>query len=385
MATTQDFKQLKFDLLSLNTKGIRGYTKRQKIFTYVDKQNPDIIFLQETHSTKEIEAIWKKQGKGDMFFSHGSNNSKGVLTLIKNDLDFQLVSKSIDDGGRYIILKAIVQETLFLLVNIYAPDKEKEQVPFFENLKKLIKSMLDNDNEIPHILIGGDHNAHLNQKLDSDNELAPIKRSVKEIEKIMIDFNLVDIRRLRNPEYKRYTWRQKTPLRQRRLDYWLVSDEIQEDIEKADILPAILSDHSAIILKINSVPQSNRGPYYWKFNTSLLSDENYSRLINSEYINWLKEFEYVSDKRVLWDLVKYRIRQTTMKYSKQKAAERRCRMQNLHEIIKTYEKECEANPSQNNYAALEEMKLAYDSELDHIVKGCIVRSRINWYENGEKK
>ena len=40
--------------------------------------------------------------------------------------------------------------------------------------------------------------------------------------------------------------------------------------------------------------------------------------------------------------------------------------------------------SQNNYAALEEIKLAYDSELDHIVKGCIVSSRINWYENGEK-
>ena len=160
MAPTKYFKHLKFDLLSLNTKGIRGYTKRQKILTYVDKQNPDIIFLQETHSTKEIEAIWKKKGKSDMFFSHGSNNSKGVLTLIKNDLDFQLVSKAIEDGGRYIILKAIVQQTLFLLVNIYAPDKEKQKVPFFENLKKLIESMLDNDDEIPHILIGGDHNAH---------------------------------------------------------------------------------------------------------------------------------------------------------------------------------------------------------------------------------
>ena len=49
----------------------------------------DIIFLQETCSTRDIENIWRKQWKVEMFFSHGSNHSRGVLVLMKDNLDFK--------------------------------------------------------------------------------------------------------------------------------------------------------------------------------------------------------------------------------------------------------------------------------------------------------
>ena len=41
-------------------------------------------------------------------------------------------------------------------------------------------------------------------------------------------------------------------------------------------------------------------------------------MINTEYPNWLREFEEITDKRVLWDLIKYRIRQVSIAYSKDK-------------------------------------------------------------------
>ena len=50
----------------------------------------DIIFLQETCSTRDIENIWRKQWKVEMFFSHGSNHSRGVLVLIKDILKCKL-------------------------------------------------------------------------------------------------------------------------------------------------------------------------------------------------------------------------------------------------------------------------------------------------------
>ena len=34
---------------------------------------------------------------------------------------------------------------------------------------------------------------------------------------------------------------------------------------------------------------------------------------------WLNEFDKVTDKRLLWDLIKYRIRQVSIEYSKEKA------------------------------------------------------------------
>jgi len=95
----------------------------------------------------------------------------------------------------------------------------------------------------------------------------------------------------------------------------LIEKSLQEDIEKVDIVPSIKSDHSSIILKINSLSEHQRGPSYWKFNTSLLEDTDYITLIKEKYEIWLEEFKEIRDKRVLWDLIKYRIRQITMNYT----------------------------------------------------------------------
>ena len=43
----------------------------------------------------------------------------------------------------------------------------------------------------------------------------------------------------------------------------------------------------------------------------LLNDENFVLLINQSVPLWLDEFKEVIDKRVLLDLIKYRIRQVT--------------------------------------------------------------------------
>ena len=49
------------------------------------------------------------------------------------------------------------------------------------------------------------------------------------------ELDLVDISRIRKPTVTRFTWRQKKPIIQRHLDYWLVSDSLQDDIDSVDI------------------------------------------------------------------------------------------------------------------------------------------------------
>ena len=83
-----------------------------------------------------------------------------------------------------------------------------------------------------------------------------------------------------------------------------------------EIISAIRSDHSAIALSVNSLEEDERGPSFWKFNSTLINDQEYCDLLRLEYKNWLEEFKEVNDKRVLWDLVKYKIRQRTIIYSK---------------------------------------------------------------------
>ena len=144
---------INFKLLSLNARGIRSFDKRKTIFNWLCKSGADLCFLQETYSSKEVENIWRKQWKGDMFFSHGSSHSRGVLILVRDQLDFKLLSSRVDDQGRYILLHAMIQDTPFLLINIYAPNKCAEQSEFFKSISNEIKTCVTLDCSI--VLGGG--------------------------------------------------------------------------------------------------------------------------------------------------------------------------------------------------------------------------------------
>ena len=73
---------------------------------WLKEQKSDIIFLQETYSTAEVEDILRTQWQSKLFFSHGTCHSCGVMVLVRGDLDFNLSSIRTDDEGRYIVLEA---------------------------------------------------------------------------------------------------------------------------------------------------------------------------------------------------------------------------------------------------------------------------------------
>ena len=296
-----------------------------KQFTWIKKQKADIAFLQETYSSQEIENQFKLQWRGKMLFAHGTNHSKGVLILFSENLQIDIRHVLEDSEGRYIFVDALVQDAPFLLVNL------------FDGVANTLENMsLDHNCQI---IIGGDFNCHLDPSLDNLGGRIESKSSVKNINEIMTANDLIDIWRIRNPDKKQFTCTQKKPLVRRRLDYWLVSTGIQE----TNIIPAIKSDHSAITLTLNSLDKQKFGPSYWKFNSSLLEDASYIQLISSNYPKWLDEFKDVDDKRVLWDLIKYRIRQVSIKYSKQKARERRARLATAERNVKQCDLLCNSD------------------------------------------
>ena len=371
-----------FKLISLNARGIRTSRKRKAVFKWVTNQMADICFLQETYSTKEVEKVWKKQWKGQMYFSHGSEHSRGTLVLIKNSLEFEMKSVCLDEEGRFVILEALVQGQKFVLVNIYAPNKTSEQISFFEQIKDELDKIDFEDH--CRLIIGGDFNVILNPDLDGFGGQPKLKESVKQIEDICLLHDLVEIWRLRNPDTIRFTWSQKTPLIQRRLDFWLIDNVLQEEIDQVDIIPSIKSDHSAILLIINGIEEHLRGPSFWKFNASLLDDQDYVSQINNNFQVWVKEFRDIQDPRLFWDLLKYKIRQDTMSYSKRKAKERKAKLTILEEKIRICQILCDQDPSSENVNRLEILRTEYDLQYEYIAQGAIIRSRARWHEYGEK-
>ena len=71
----------------------------------------------------------------------------------------------------------------------------------------------------------------LSLQLDSNGSKTETRDVVTKIHELMLDFNLVNLWRLRNPDKKRYNWKQNNPLVQRRLDYRLISDNFQDDAD----------------------------------------------------------------------------------------------------------------------------------------------------------
>ena len=58
------------------------------VFTWCRKKRADVIFLQETHSKKEIELQWRNELGTEVLLSHGSPNVRGVAILLNRGVDY---------------------------------------------------------------------------------------------------------------------------------------------------------------------------------------------------------------------------------------------------------------------------------------------------------
>ena len=162
-----------------------------------------------------------------------------------------------------------------------------------------------------------------NTALDADNTPTLKTNTLKKVYSIMEDHDLCDIFRIRNPDMQRYTWRQKTPLIEHRLDYFLISNELQEDVEHIDILPSVASDRSVVHLKFALFGQNSRGKSYWKFNNSLTEDTTFVESMKVKIKEVMQEISETDDPRVSWESLKYKMRQFARQYSITRASGRR--------------------------------------------------------------
>lgn len=94
-----------------------------------------------------------------MYFSHGSEHSKGVCILVNPKSTYQLSIVETDTQGRYLIAKLSIEKTEFFLINIYAPNDYREQEQFIKMLSENIAAKTD----VLKVIIAGDWNTTLTQ------------------------------------------------------------------------------------------------------------------------------------------------------------------------------------------------------------------------------
>ena len=264
-----------------------------------------------------MKNAWRKEWGGELFFSHGTKRSKGVCILINTTEQTQVDYSYSNNSGRIVLITISLNGQKLTLCNIYAPNDQGNQLQFMQELNNCI---IDKT-ELTSLIIGGDWNCSLSKKDKIGG--GPWKPTIYSnlLSTAMEMFDLVDIQRVHHPKLGKSTYESKFLKVKSRIDFFLIAKNLTLSVKNTEICPAIAPHHDAIHISLSLPNKCPRGPGYWKFNNTLLNDEQYIVMVRDTYSQARNYYSYLTDKRLLWEMMKMETRSATISYSKRKALE----------------------------------------------------------------
>ena len=313
-------------LVTVNVRGMRDASKRRALFRHFHAIYPShIVCIQETHSTEGDERQWRSEWGAPMFLSHGrSLHQGGIAILIPNGFGGTVKPVNPGKSDRMIVLEMQRYDVTFYLVTVYAPNsnRTREQLEFL----KVLENQLNSLPEASRLFICGDFNIHRSQLDTSASFLR--NQAIDNFNQMIDRLDLVDAWRYAFPTTNGFTWHRNSSdlSRGSRIDYILVSQATVESqgIEKIEIRPSIMSDHSMLLLNIN-IECQKRGPGVWRFNNSLLQNNEFREEVKKETdMAYGGEGEYANleDAGLLMELLLGRIRTASIMIGKRLAKEK---------------------------------------------------------------
>ena len=116
--------------------------------------------------------------------------------------------------------------------------------------------------------------------------------------------NLIDIYRQIHPTTKSFSYESKPLNLKSRIDFFVISRSLSSCVKNVEIRTSIAPDHKSVFFNVGVKKEFIRGPGLWKFNNTLLEDENYKDLIEFYYPQILNKYSEVVDEQLLWELIK---------------------------------------------------------------------------------
>jgi exonuclease III len=367
----------KLKCCTLNVRGLNNNNKRRKIFSFLDKNQFDIVFLQETYCTSKAESVFNKNWDGKCFHSiSDSSHSRGTMILFNKSLNIKVMNKHCDIYGRKLLLNVEIDKNVYTLVSAYAPNNEQLRSDFFKKLKNWIPQFAADMNRI---IIGMDANCC---RLDNDrsNNNHTSDKSRIYMNKLLQGLNLSDVWSEKEPNCNRFTWNDSKHTIFSRLDYLLISNSLIDNCTYISNKFAVCTDHKCVIMQI-SVFNNKRGKGYWKLNCKLLDNDGFIK----EIIDIIKqtniEFGKILSKRMLWEILKIKIKEKSIKISVRNAKQKKEKIQKIENELAKLEN---CPDFSHVYVKKEALKLEIDKYYQDCADGSRVRSRVQWIEEGEK-
>ena len=379
-------------ICTFNCNGINNSEKRKDLFDFLRNLNYNIYFLQETHLKTSLENFIRSGWGYNVWLSGKDTNKNGVAIMFNNNFEYKVHSVVRDPDGCYIAMDIELLKERLTLLNVYGPSSG-DNPDFFDRISNCV-GQIGND----HVISAGDWNCVLNMKIDARNyqSTANRPRIRNKIRDFMTKFNLVDVWREFYPDRKAYTWRKFNSVKQSRLDYFLISEELIPEVNNLRIEHSYRSDHSPVSLFLKQEQVKKDRPF-WKFNNSLLKDKDYIEKIKHIIFELKKEYmlpvynldnienipneeiQFQISDQLFFEMLLLKIRGKTISYASHKKKVEKENEEKLIDVIR----KLETNTDENAVLHIEDLKLQLQKIRNKKIEGMMVRSRVKWMQEGK--
>ena len=379
-----------FTCCSMNCRGLADVKKRKDVFNFLRSKKCSIYFIQDTHFTKKNEHRIRSEWGFECIFNSNNSQSRGVAILINNNFEYKIHNIFKGDCGNLLIVDITIYNIRLTLVNLYGPNSDNPN--FYRYVLEQVK-LFSNE----YYLFGGDWNLVLNPDVDTHNYVNVNNPNARDaVLDIIGELDLVDIWRDHNPELVNYTWRKNSPLKQARLDFFLISDNLYSFVLNSNIHCGYRTDHSIIILKFKFIENENHSTY-WKFNNSLLKNKTYITTIKQvisdvkkQYAASVYNLDAIDDipiseitfkikDQLFLEVLLMEIRGKTISYSSYlKKVNSRLEKQLLEEIDVLEKVE------NLDFETIQTKRKELESLRQKKMEGVYIRSRAKWIDEGER-
>ena len=249
-------------IISWNVNGIRA-VMRKGFIDFINKEQPDILCLQEIKSDEKSFDVLKDKIKYDIYVNPGERkgySGTSVFSKIKPmNVTYGIGNKKYDKEGRVITLEF----PKFFLVNVYVPNSGRGLVrlDYRKEWDKLFLSYLKKLKNKKPLIVCGDFNvAHeeidLARPKQNYNKTAGYTQAEIDGFDNILKIGLIDSFRRLHKERAYTYWSYRFNARKKnigwRIDYFLITKEILNNIKDSYMLNVLGSDHCPIELDLKN-------------------------------------------------------------------------------------------------------------------------------------
>ncbi len=262
-------------IITWNVNGLRAVERKKELPNLINKQNPDILLLQEIKGNREQFSNYLINNEKYQQFYHSAEKPGYAGTGIWLKKTFSKKIKDITfettvphapnmDEGRVSHLSFLLKQTNYSILSIYFPNGGKSSQAWREKLvfyDQVLNYMNNLRRQKRTVIVGGDLNvAHteidLARPKENDGKIGFHPKERAWLDKV-IDNKWIDVWRVKNPGVKNtYSWwNMRTRARKRnvgwRLDYFLIDKNLFNKVNDIRYLSKQMgSDHCPLSMDI---------------------------------------------------------------------------------------------------------------------------------------